>query len=69
MRDHAARCDQPFLTTTSVRFFESLFSDNPPDCRHLHNQQNSVILFDEAQSLPVSLLSPTLKVIEELCTR
>ena len=69
MRDHAARWDQPFLITTSVRFFESLFSDHPTDCRKLHNLANSVILFDEAQSLPVSLLSPTLKVIEELCTR
>ena len=69
MREHAARWDQPFLITTSVRFFESLFSDHPADCRKLHNLANSVILFDEAQSLPVSLLSPTLKAMEELCTR
>lgn len=44
MRDHAARWDQPFLITTSVRFFESLFSDHPTDCRKLHNLANSVIL-------------------------
>lgn len=69
MRDHAARWDQPFLITTSVRFFESLFSDHPGDCRKLHNLAGSVILFDEAQSLPVSLLSPTLKVMKDLCTR
>ena len=69
MREHAARWDQPFLITTSVRFFESLFSDHPADCRKLHNLAGSVIIFDEAQSLPVSLLSPTLKAMEELCTR
>ena len=69
MRDHAARWDQPFIITTSVRFFESLFSDHPTDCRKLHNLANSVILFDEAQSLPISVLAPTLKVMEELCTR
>lgn len=69
MRDHAARWDQPFIVTTSVRFFESLFSDRPTDCRKLHNLANSVILFDEAQSLPVSVLSPTLKVMKELCSR
>lgn len=69
MRDHAARWDQPFIITTSVRFFESLFSDHPADCRKLHNLANSVILFDEAQSLPVSLLTPTLKAMEELCSR
>lgn len=69
MREHAARWDQPFLITTSVRFFESLFSDHPSDCRKLHNLANSVILFDEAQSLSISLLSPTLKTMEELCSR
>ena len=69
MKEHIARWDQPFLITTSVRFFESLFSDHPADCRKLHNLAKSVILFDEAQSLPVSLLSPTLKVMEELCVR
>ncbi len=68
MREHAARWDQPFLITTSVRFFESLFSDHPADCRKLHNLANSVILFDEAQSLLISLLAPTLKAVEELCT-
>lgn len=69
LREHAARWDQPFLITTSVRFFEALFSDHPADCRKLHNVANSVILFDEAQSLPVSLLTPTLKTMEVLCAR
>lgn len=69
LREHAARWDDHFLITTSVRFFESLFSDCPTDCRKLHRLANSVILFDEAQSLPVSLLRPTLKAIQELCTR
>lgn len=69
MREHAARWDQPFLITTSVRFFEALFSNRPTDCRKLHNLANSVILFDEAQSLPLSLLAPTLNAVRELCTR
>ncbi len=69
MWEHAARWDQPFIITTSVRFFESLFSDHPADCRKLHNLANSVILFDEAQSLPVPLLSSTLKAVEALCRR
>ena len=69
MRDYAARWSEPFIITTSVRFFESLFSDRPTDCRKLHNLANSVILFDEAQSLPISVLSPTLKVVKELCDR
>lgn len=44
MRDYAARWSEPFIITTSVRFFESLFSDRPTDCRKLHNLANSVIL-------------------------
>ena len=69
MREHIARWDQPFLITTSERFFESLFANHPADCRKLHNIANSVILFDEAQSLPISLLIPTLNAVKELCTR
>ena len=65
-RELASRWDAPFIITTSVRFFESLFASRPRDCRKLHNIAQSVVLFDEAQSLPVSLLSPTLKPMEEL---
>lgn len=51
-RELAARWDSPVIITTSVRFFESLFSANPQSCRKLHHIANSVVLFDEAQSLP-----------------
>lgn len=33
----AARWSAPVIITTSVRFFESLFSDRPAACRKLHN--------------------------------
>lgn len=36
-------------------FFESLFSDRRPPARKLHHIANSVVLFDEAQSLPAQL--------------
>ena len=68
LREHAARWDQPFIVTTSVRFFESLFADRATDCRKLHHLSGSVIIFDESQSLPISLLAPTLETIQELCT-
>ena len=53
-RELALRWDSPVIITTSVRFFESLFSANPGTCRKLHHIANSVVLFDEAQSLPAS---------------
>ena len=65
----AARWSAPVIITTSVRFFESLFSDQPAACRKLHNIANSVVLFDEAQSLPADLTSVTLRAVNELCSR
>lgn len=66
-REFAARWDAPFMITTSVNFFESLFACRPTDCRKLHNVANSVILFDEAQSLSPQLTRATLQAIQTLC--
>ena len=68
-RELAARWSAPVIITTSVRFFEALFSDRPTDCRKLHNIANSVVLFDEAQSLPANLTTSTLRAVNELCSR
>lgn len=68
-RELAARWDAPLVITTSVRFFESLFSDQPTSCRKLHHIANSVVLFDEAQSLPAQLAPATLKAVHWLCKR
>lgn len=66
-RELSARWNAPFIITTSVRFFESLFSSQPKDCRKLHSIAHSVILFDEAQSLPADLMASSMKAAEELC--
>ena len=66
-RELAARWDAPFIITTSVKFFESLFARLPTDCRKLHSMADSVILFDEAQSLPAELTRATLQAINVLC--
>ena len=68
-RELAARWSAPVIITTSVRCFESLFSDRPTVCRKLHNIANSVVVFDEAQSLPAGLASSTLRAVKELCRR
>ncbi|MBR5364659.1 MAG: CRISPR-associated helicase Cas3' [Clostridia bacterium] len=69
MRELAARWRTPFIITTSVRFFETLFASVPTDCRKLHNIANSVVVFDEAQSLPAELTLSTLNAVKELCSR
>lgn len=68
-REFAERWESPFIITTSVQFFQALFAQKPTDCRKLHNVANSIILFDEAQSLPANLLAATLNAVNALCTR
>ncbi len=58
--------DAPIVVTTSVQFFESLYANRPAKCRKLHNIANSVIIFDEAQMIPVEHLKPCVAAIAEL---
>lgn len=62
----AENWDAPIVLTTNVQLLESLFSNRPSACRKLHNLMDSVILFDEAQSLPQHLAAPTLAALSHL---
>lgn len=62
----AENWDAPVVITTNVQFFESLFANSTSKCRKLHNIVNSVIVFDEAQMLPVPYLRPSLWALAEL---
>ena len=58
--------DAPLIVTTSEQFWESLYANRTSKCRKLHNIAESVIIFDEAQMIPVDYLAPCLKALEQL---
>jgi hypothetical protein len=67
-RLYAENWDAPIILTTNVQLLESLFSNRSSACRKLHRLRDSVILFDEAQSLPQHLAVPTLAALSHLAT-
>jgi CRISPR-associated endonuclease/helicase Cas3 len=66
LRPETENWDAPLIVTTSVRFFESLFSNRPSDLRRVHNITRSIVILDEVQTLPRRLLGPLLDMMKEL---
>lgn len=58
--------DMPMVVTTAVQFFESMYANRSSKCRKLHNLADSVIIFDEAQMLPLLHLRPCVAAMASL---
>lgn len=64
------RWDAPIILTSQVEFLESIFSARGSNLRKLHNMSHSVIIFDEAQSLPIKcvhLFNGAVNFLHRLC--
>ena len=52
----AENWDAPIVFTTLVQFLETLFSSGTRGVRRMHRIANSVIIFDEPQTLPIHVI-------------
>jgi len=52
----AENWDAPMVYTTMVQFLETLFGGGTRGARRMHQLANSVLIFDEIQTLPVSCI-------------
>lgn len=55
--------EAPFIITTAIQFFESIYANKRGKLRKLHNMADSILVFDEAHLMPMEYLQPCLRAI------
>jgi CRISPR-associated endonuclease/helicase Cas3 len=58
----------PVIITTTVQFYETLFSNYRMKCRKFHNIANAVVILDEVQTLNKELALSTLDMLQNIQT-
>lgn len=60
----------PVIMTTAVQFYQTLFSHNTTSIRRFHQLADSVIIIDEAQTMPLKMISMfnlMMNYLSEIC--
>lgn len=65
-RIKAQTWDPPIIVTTMVQFLETLHACKNKKLRKLRNVENSVIIIDESQNLPIHLMDMTMQSLQSL---
>lgn len=55
--------DAPFVITTAVQFFESIYANKRGKLRKMHNMSDSILIFDEAHLMSQDYLQPCLQAV------
>ncbi|MBN1482255.1 CRISPR-associated helicase Cas3' [candidate division KSB1 bacterium] len=66
----AENWDAPVVLTTQVQFLEALFGAGTRGARRMHQLANSVIIFDEVQTIPINIihmLNVALRFLVQAC--
>lgn len=63
VKNAAENWNAQIIITTSVQFFESVYSNKRNKLRKLHNMSESIIIFDEAHMMPIEYLQPCLRAV------
>lgn len=68
-KEYSDRWSSPIIVTTTVKFFSTLFASKSTRLRRLHQVADAVVVFDECQSLPASVLDCTIFALQQLVER
>ena len=60
--------DSPIVLTTMVQFLEALFKHKTSSARRFHHLANSVLIFDEIQTLPIKCVHLFCNALNFLCS-
>lgn len=63
LKSSAENWNAQIILTTAVQFFESVYANRRGKLRKLHNMADSILIFDEAHTLPLDFLQPCLQAV------